>query len=83
MSCATGSVDFQAGANLIGNPLSHQTKNSQFAAGNGLKIIYTIGAVIYKIKSPADLAIVCCALDFFLGDKRPNTCKSPNKPAVI
>ena len=73
MSCETGSIDFQAGANLIGNPLSHQTKDGQLSAGNGLKVIYAIGAVINQIKSAADLTIVGCALGFFLGDKRPNT----------
>ena len=83
MSCATGSVDFQAGTNLIGHPLSHQAKDGQLAAGNGLKIIYPIGAVIYEIKSPADFAIVGCASGFFLGDKGPDTRKSPNKPAII
>ena len=83
MSCKAGRVDFQTSANLIGNPLSHQAKDGQLAAGNGLKVIDPIGAVIDEIESPADLAIVSCALGFFLGDKRPDTRKSPNKPAMI
>ena len=83
MTRETGSIDFEAGANLIGNPLSHQTKDGQFAAGNGLKVIHTIGAVIDEIKSSADLAIVSRALSFFLGDQRPNTRKGPNIAAMI